>query len=108
MMHAVARGDCPIDPAATLTDLVNGISSAASTAYSTLLPLADVGNALLISIPAYDLSLFTDNLASGDLIDAIGLPIAADTGMDTLLGGFALAVIDNAASQIAADFSGLF
>jgi hypothetical protein len=96
------------DPAATLTDLVNGISSAASTAYSTLLPLADVGNALLISIPAYDLSLFTDNLARGDLVDAIGLPIAADTGMDTLLGGFALAVIDNAASQIAADFSGLF
>jgi hypothetical protein len=96
------------DPAATLTDLVNAISSAASTAYSTLLPLADVGNALLISLPAYDLSLFTDNLSNGDLLDAIGLPIAADTGMDTLLGGFALAVIGNAASQIAADFSGLF
>src|SRR3984893_12580123 len=39
------------DPAATFTDLVNGISSAASAAYSTLLPLADIGNALLTSLP---------------------------------------------------------
>jgi hypothetical protein len=96
------------DPAATLTDLVNATSSAASTAYSTLLPLADIGNALLTSIPSYDLSLFTDNLANGDLVDALGLPIAANTGLDTLIGGFALAVVANAASQISADFSGLF
>ena len=96
------------DPAATLTDLVNATSSAASTAYSTLLPLADIGNALLTSIPSYDLSLFTDNLSNGDLVDALGLPIAANTGLDTLIGGFALAVIANAATQIAGDFSGLF
>jgi hypothetical protein len=96
------------DPAATVTDLVNAISSAASTAYSTLLPLADIGNALLTSIPSYDLSLFTDNLSSGDLLDALGLPIAANTGLDTLFAGFGFAVIDNAATQIAADFSGLF
>jgi hypothetical protein len=96
------------DPAATVTDLVNAISSAASTAYSTLLPLADIGNALLTSIPSYDLSLFTDNLSSGDLLDALGLPIAANTGLDTLFAGFGFAVIDNAASQISADFSGLF
>ena len=101
-------GTVEADPAASFTDLVNAISSAASTAYSTLLPLADVGNALLTSLPAYDLSLFTDNLSSGDLLDALGLPIAANTGMDTLLGGFSLAVIENAASQISADFSGLF
>ena len=96
------------NPAASFTDLVNAISSAASTAYSTLLPLADIGNALLTSLPAYDLSLFTDNLSNGDLLDALGLPIAANTGMDTLFAGFGLAVIENAASQISADFSGLF
>jgi hypothetical protein len=96
------------DPAATFTELVNAISSAASTAYSTLLPLADIGNALLTSLPAYDLSLFTDNLSNGDLLDALGLPIAANTGMDTLFAGFGFAVIENAATQIAADFSGLF
>jgi hypothetical protein len=96
------------DPAATFTELVNAISSAASAAYSTLLPLADIANALLTSLPAYDLSLFTDNLSNGDLLDALGLPIAANTGMDTLFAGFTFAVIENAASQISADFSGLF
>jgi PE-PPE domain len=96
------------DPAASLGDFVNAISSAASTAYSTLLPLADIGNALLTSLPAYDLSLFTDNLSNGDLLDAFGLPLAADTGLGTLFAGFGLAVIDNAATQIAGDFSGLF
>jgi hypothetical protein len=101
-------GTVAADPAASLTDLVNAISSAASTAYSVLLPLADIGNALLTSLPAYDLSLFTDNLSNGDLLDAIGLPLAADTGMGTLFAGFGFAVIENAASQISTDFSGLF
>jgi PE-PPE domain len=96
------------DPGATFTELVNAISSATSAAYSTVLPLADIGNALLTSLPAYDLSLLTDNLSNGDLIDAIGLPIAADTGMGTLFAGFAVAVIGHAVSQISADFSGLF
>jgi hypothetical protein len=96
------------DPAATLTDLVNAISSAASTAYSTLLPLADIVNSLVTSLPAYDLSLFTDNLSNGDILDALGLPLAANTGMDTLFAGFAFAVIAHAATQISADFSGLF
>jgi hypothetical protein len=100
-------GTVAANPAATLTDLVNAISSAASAAYSTLLPLADIGNALLTSLPAYDLSLFTTNLSNGDLLDALGLPIAADTGMGTLFAGFAVAVIDHAVSEITADFSGL-
>jgi hypothetical protein len=101
-------GTVAANPAATLTDLVNAISSAASAAYSTLLPLADIANALLTSLPAYDLSLFTTNLSNGDLLDAVGLPIAADTGMDTLFAGFAVAVIDHAVTEISADFSGLF
>jgi hypothetical protein len=101
-------GTVAADPAASFTDLVNAISSAASAAYSTLLPLADIGNALLTSLPAYDLSLFADNLSNGDLLDAIGLPIAADTGMGTLFAGFAVAVVDHALSEISGDFSGLF
>jgi PE-PPE domain len=101
-------GTVAANPAATLTDLVNAISSAASAAYSTLLPLADIGNALLTSLPAYDLSLFATNLSNGDLLDAIGLPIAADTGMGTLFAGFALAVVDHAVTEITGDFSGLF
>ena len=76
------------NPAASLTDFVNAISSAASAAYSTLLPTADIINALVTSIPNYDLSLFSDNIATGDITDAIGLPIAADIGLVTLAAGF--------------------
>jgi hypothetical protein len=96
------------NPAATLTELVNAITTASSAAYSALLPTADIINALVTSVPAYDLSLFTDNLASGDLLDAIGLPIAADTALVTLAGGFEVTVLQDAATQIADAFSGLF
>ena len=92
----------------TPTDLVNAISSATSTAYSTLLPTADIVNALVTSLPSYDVSLITDNLSTGDLLDAFGLPVAADTALGTLAAGFEVEVISNAASQIAADFGGLF
>jgi hypothetical protein len=93
--------------APTFTDIANAFSSALSTAYSTLLPLQDISNALSTSVPAYDLSLFTDNLATGDLTDAFGLPIAANTALDTLAAGFATEVISSAASQIAADFASI-
>jgi PE-PPE domain len=96
------------NPAASFTDFVNAISSAASTLYSILLPTADIVNLLLTSAPAYELSLFTDNLSNGDLLDAIGLPIAADTALNTLAAGFEYDIITGALSSITADFSGLF
>jgi hypothetical protein len=96
-------------PAATptITDIANAFSSALSTAYSVFLPLQDISNALSTSVPAYDLSLFTENLATGDLTDAFGLPLAANTAIDTLAAGFATEVISSAASQIAADFASI-
>ena len=96
------------DPSATLTELVNAITTASSAAYSTLLPTADIINALVTSAPAYDLSLFSANIATGDLADAFGLPVAADTALFTLAGGFELEVLESAASQIQAAFAGLF
>jgi hypothetical protein len=96
------------DPSATFTDLVNAISTSASALYSILLPTADIINALVTSLPTYDLSLFTDNLSTGDLTDAFGLPIAATTGISTLAAGFEVDVIEGAFSQIQAAFSGLF
>ncbi len=95
------------NPAATLTDIVNAISSATSTAYSTLLPTADIINALVTSVPAYDVSLFSDSLAAGDLLDALGLPLAADTAIVTLAAGFEVEILTTAISQIQADFAGL-
>jgi hypothetical protein len=91
----------------TLTDVANAFSSAASSAYSTLLPTADIVNALVTSVPAYDASLFTDNLQNGDLMDALGLPVAANTALYTLAAGFEYVVISDAAHAIAADFGGL-
>jgi hypothetical protein len=96
------------DPAATFTDLVNAISSAASTAYSTLLPTADIINTLVTSLPAWEVSIFTDNLSSGNLLDAVGLPVAGTIAIGTLAAGFEVTILSDAASQIGADFSGLF
>ncbi len=96
------------NPAASFTDFVNALTTASSAAYSTLLPTADILNALVTSLPAYDLSLFSANIATGDLQDAFGLPIAADTAVFTLAGGFELEVIQSAVAQIQDAFSGLF
>ncbi|UMB69287.1 PE-PPE domain-containing protein [Mycobacterium paraterrae] len=96
------------NPAASFTDFVNAITTASSAAYSALLPTADIINALVTSMPAYDLSLFSANIATGDLSDAFGLPIAADTALLTLAGGFELEVVTQAVSQIQDAFSGLF
>ena len=96
------------DPAATFTDLVNAISSAASTAYSLLLPTTDILNSLVTSLPAWETSIFTDALSSGDVVDALGLPVAGTAAIGTLAAGFEISIIQDAASQIAADFSGLF
>jgi hypothetical protein len=96
------------NPAASLTDFVNAITTASSAAYSALLPTADIINALVTSVPAYDLSLFSTNIATGDLADAFGLPIAADTALFTLAGGFEVEVLQSAATEITNAFSGLF
>jgi len=95
------------NPAASFTDFVNAISSAASTLYSTLLPTADIVNMLLTSMPAWETSIFTDTLSTGDVLDALGLPVAATTAIGTLAAGFEVSILQEAASQIAADFSGL-
>jgi PE-PPE domain len=78
----------------SLTEIVNGISSAASSLYSALLPTADIVNALVTTLPAYDVTLFLDNLTNP--LDAIGLPIAADTALVTLAAGFEFSVVDSA------------
>jgi len=96
------------DPAATFTEFVNALSSAASTLYSTLLPTADIINSLVTSLPAWETSIFVDNLSTGDFLDALGLPIAGTTAIGTLAAGFEVSILSDAFSQVAADFSGLF
>jgi hypothetical protein len=92
---------------ATLTDVVNAFSGAAATLYSTLVPAADVANALLTTLPTYDVTLFSNGLEAGNLVDAIGNPIAADFALVPLAGLIDFAAIANAAQQVATDLSGL-
>jgi hypothetical protein len=47
-------------------------------------------------------------LSTGDVVDALGLPIAATTAIGTLAAGFEISILTEAFSQAAADFSGLF
>jgi len=92
----------------TITNIVNTLSGAAATAYSTLVPAADVANALLTTLPNYDLTLFLNGLEAGNLVDAIGYPIAADEALVPLAGLIDFAAIANAAQTVASDLSGLF
>ncbi|HEU0190308.1 MAG TPA: PE-PPE domain-containing protein [Mycobacterium sp.] len=102
LVTAVAdTGTSPPSPVASLTDFVNSLTAALSGAYASLLPTADIANALLTSVPAYDLSLVLDNL--GHPLDAIGLPIAADVGLLTLAGGVELLVVGSAVAQALGD-----
>jgi len=43
--------------------------------------LADTTTALAVNLPQYDAQLFTSQLASGNVLNAVGLPIAADLGV---------------------------
>lgn len=91
----------------TFTDIVNAISSAASSAYSALLPTADLINALLTTAPSYAITVFADELAAGDPVDAIGLPIAGLLGLGSIGIGYEYIVIEGALSAISADFASL-
>ncbi len=75
--------------------VADSFSAALSTAYATLLPTADITVAVAVSLPSYDINLVLDGITemvNGQplvgLIDAIGLPIAADLFLIPLLVGF--------------------
>ncbi|MBW0011681.1 PE-PPE domain-containing protein, partial [Mycobacterium sp.] len=75
------------------TNVVSTFTNDLSTAYATLLPTADIGAAIGLSLPSYDVNLFLGGVGqalSGNpvgLLNAIGEPIAADIGLTTVAGG---------------------
>jgi hypothetical protein len=88
-LTAVASEDLSPPPTSdTLTGIVNAFSDAASNLYGTLLPTADILNAVFTTLPAEDASIFAYELGQHNLLDAIGMPIAADVGLASLLGLF--------------------
>jgi hypothetical protein len=92
------------DPSGALTDLANTLTTDLQTAYGTLLPTADILNDLLTSLPAYDATLFADNIGS-NAIDAIGLPIAADLGIGLFLANYEADVLATAAETVLGSFT---
>jgi hypothetical protein len=89
--------DSPLD---SLTGFVNTVSDDVASLYAALLPVADVVNALTTTLPAYDASLFAQELSSGNLLDAVGLPIAANFALDTIAVGFAAAPVLDAFASV--------
>ena len=73
------------------TALINDLSATLSADYATLLPTADTVTALLTSLPAYDLSIFVSELQAGNLLAAIGDPIAADIALIPFAIGYGAA-----------------
>ncbi len=87
---------------ATNSNITGAFANAVSTSYSALLPTADIANAILTSMPSYDLNLFLNGIlqaAHGDpmgIINAVGYPIAADAALLSLAGGWETIVVVNA------------
>ncbi|HUH71299.1 MAG TPA: PE-PPE domain-containing protein [Mycobacterium sp.] len=102
----------------TLTNFIQGIETAnynfsgslaniTSTAYGTLLPTADLGTALAISLPSYDVNLFLNGITEaingdpvGGLVNAFGDPIAANVGLTTAVAFFELSAVENSLDTI--------
>jgi hypothetical protein len=84
LTQALLGGSFPLSDATLLSppiDIINDLTSTLSADYAALLPIADTVNALTTSLPAFDLSIFVDQLAAGNLIGALGDPIAADVAL---------------------------
>lgn len=89
------------------TNIVDGFTSATSNAYAVLLPTADIANALVTSMPSYDVNLFLDGVEqmingdpTGGLTYALFAPLAANTGLVSLASGFELMVLLNTVEAI--------
>lgn len=77
----------PITLTSSPEDIVNILTSVASTNVSTVLPVVDSALAAVTALPNYDASLFLGNLQAGNLLAAVGDPIAADTALIPFIVG---------------------
>ncbi len=83
------------------TDIANAASTIISNNSSLLLPTADVVTALAITLPSYDVNLFLDGISDAlngnayGLAEAIGYPLAANTGLVALSAFVELEMLKN-------------
>ena len=88
--------DFPISDATLFsspTDIINDLTGTVSADLSTVLPLVDTVIALASSLPNYDIGVFFNEISHGDLLGAIGLPIAADVFLIPLAIGWGVAPV---------------
>ncbi len=114
----------PATPAITIDSVIDGlravntngantITKVAETTYGTLLPTADIANAVLTTAPSYNINLFLDGIQQafhGDpigLVNAVGYPIAADVALISAAGALELLILISAGQTIARDISAL-
>ncbi|OBH21111.1 PE-PPE domain-containing protein [Mycolicibacter sinensis] len=103
-----SAGDVAALSMPSLTEIVNAFTSVTSTAYAALLPTADIFTAMLTTAPAYAFEVFAQELAQGDIVNAIGLPLAGVVGLGTLAAGFEFLAINGAIRDITATLQDLF
>lgn len=94
----------PAALAAAPTDVATGLWSASSTLYTNILrPTADIISGAVISVPLYDVQLFQAGIGQAlngqpvvGLINAVGMPLAANVALYGMLWNFEVAVLEQA------------
>jgi hypothetical protein len=89
-------------PVSSSGGVVNTLASVVSNDLAVVKPLTDTALAIGASLPNYDAQLFTSQLKGGNLLSAIGLPIAADFALVpyALLVGGIFPVVGAAATTV--------
>jgi len=104
------------DPAASATAGVatslDGVADDLSNAVSTLSAMGtgigDVINALVTVLPANLATLFFGYLQEGNVLDAFGMPVAANTGLDALGFGVIAAILLSNLPTVESDLGAVF
>ena len=98
-------------PLSAAGGIVNTLTKVISDDLAVARPLADTALALGVTLPEYDAKLFVSQLAAGHLLNAIGMPIAADVGLVpyALIFGAVFPVVGAVASTLTrlAELTGL-
>ncbi len=98
-------------PVSSTGGIVNTLTSVVSNDIAVALPLADTALAIGASLPEYDAQLFTSQLRAGHLLNAVGMPIAADVALVpyALIVGAAFPIVGAVATTVTqlAELAGL-
>jgi hypothetical protein len=84
LTQALLGGTFPLSDVTLLSplpDILNDVSATLSADYATLLPILDTITALTTTLPEFDASIFVDQLEAGNIVAALGDPIAADIAL---------------------------